>query len=160
MREGADVADCLVCPRLRWADPAPRDAIAERAGWRVSHAFGANLPGWLVVVPTRHVTSLDELTDGEAGALGGLLRAATSALRAVTGCEKTYVLLLAEAEGFAHVHFHVVPRHAEMDPAARGAKVFALLHNPELAVVDAATMDRLALAVRAHLLAAGAAELP
>ena len=78
-------------------------------GWRVAHAFGTSLPGWLVVVPRRHVIALDELTAGEAADLGPLLRALTAAMRAVLGCGKTYVALFAEAEGFEHVHFHVVP---------------------------------------------------
>jgi hypothetical protein len=45
----------------------------------------------------------------------------------VTGCEKTYVALFAEAEGFRHVHFHVTPRHADLDRGLRGPRVFGLL---------------------------------
>lgn len=150
---------CGACERLAWAAPAPRDSIVEHGGWRVAHAFGANLPGWLVVLPRRHVESLDELTHAEAGVLGGLLRAVTAALRAETGALKTYVVLLAEADGFAHVHFHVVPRAADLDESHRGARIFTLLHNPELPVVDDDAQDALALALRARL-AAGALEGP
>jgi hypothetical protein len=59
--------------------------------WRVTHAFGTSLPGWLVVLPRRHVTALDQLTAGEAADLGPLLRALTAALREVLGCSKTYM---------------------------------------------------------------------
>ena len=52
-------------------------------GWRVAHAFGTSLPGWLVMVPRRHVIALDELTVEEAADLGPLLRALTAAMRAV-----------------------------------------------------------------------------
>jgi diadenosine tetraphosphate (Ap4A) HIT family hydrolase len=95
--------------------------------WRVAHAFGTSLPGWLVVLPRRHVIALDELTAEEAADLGPLLRALTAALREVLGCSKTYVALFAEAEGFAHVHFHIVPRSPDLDQSLRGPRVFGLL---------------------------------
>lgn len=145
---------CLSCPRLAGDHFAPRDAIVRTGGWHVAHAFNANLEGWLVVLPVRHVESLDELTDEEAGALGPLLKELTAALRVATGCAKTYVLLLAEAEGFQHVHLHVVPRHADVAPEHRGARIFSLLNNPELDVVASERMDELALAIRDHLVAA------
>jgi diadenosine tetraphosphate (Ap4A) HIT family hydrolase len=103
----------------------------------VAHAFGTALPGWLVVVPRRHVTSLDELTPEEAADLGPLLSRVTAAMRSVLGCEKSYVALFAEAEGFAHVHFHVVPRQADLPADLRGPRIFGLLggdaarHVPE-----------------------------
>ncbi|HLK46239.1 MAG TPA: hypothetical protein VKT18_09620, partial [Acidimicrobiales bacterium] len=84
----------------------------------------------------------------------------TAALREVVGCEKTYVLLLAESEGFQHVHFHVVPRHADLDPDLRGPRIFGLLNNPGLDVVTEARRDELALALRAHLLTSGAVAQP
>ncbi len=64
------------------------------------------------------------------------------------------MLLLAEAEGFQHVHLHVVPRHADVAPEHRGARIFSLLGNPELDVVASERMDELALAIRDHLVAA------
>ncbi len=121
----------------------------------VAHAFNANLEGWLVVLPRRHVLSIDQFDDAEARELGPLLRAVTAALRAATGCEKTYVLLLAESAGFQHVHFHVVPRRADLPDAYRGPRIFGLLGNPELAVVAADRMDELSIEVRRHLAEAG-----
>jgi len=121
----------------------------------VAHAFNANLEGWLVVLPRRHVLSIDEFDDVEAAELGPLLRGVTAALRAATGCEKSYVLLLAESEGFEHVHFHVVPRGKDLPVAYRGSRIFGLLGNPELDVVATARMDEIALAVRDHLARGG-----
>ena len=123
--------------------------------WTVAHAFNANLEGWLVVLPERHVEAIDELDQLEAAELGTLLRGVTAALRDVVGCEKTYVLLLAESEGFQHVHFHVVPRHAGLDAGLRGPRIFGLLNNPDLDVVTEARRDELALALREHLVTAG-----
>jgi len=152
-----DAAHCLACPRLTAPDPPPRERIVTTGRWSVAHAFNANLEGWLVVLPVRHVVAVDALDEDEARELGPLLRAVSAALRAVVGCEKTYVLQLAESEGFNHVHFHVVPRRADLPDAYCGTKIFGLLGNASLDVVDAARMDELALGVRGHLVAAGVA---
>ena len=95
------------------------------------------MPGWLVVIPRRHVLALDELTLEESAELGPLLSDLAAALRLVVQCEKTYVAQFSEAEGFAHLHFHVIPRRPGLDPAFLGPRVFGLLggdpalHVPE-----------------------------
>ena len=129
----------------------PREEIVVGDHWRVAHAFGTRLPGWLVVVPRRHVIALDELSAEEMSGLGPLLRTLTSALRSVTGCEKTYVALYAEAEGYAHVHFHVVPRMLDFTREQRGPRsIDAFLGATDDAVPDE-EMDRIALQLRAAL---------
>jgi diadenosine tetraphosphate (Ap4A) HIT family hydrolase len=111
--------DCLSCINSARLDLPPRERVHVGSRWRVAHAFGTSLPGWLVVLPRRHVIALDELTPAEAADLGPLLTDLTSALREVVCCDKTYVALFAEAEGFQHVHFHVVPRHPGLDAGFR-----------------------------------------
>lgn len=114
-------------------------------GWRVALDFNASLEGWLVATPMRHVLALDELTAEEAAALGPLLREASIALRSVTGCRKTYVMLFAEAEGFEHLHLHIVPRMDDLPDDRRGPAVFAYLHDP--VPVSEARRDELAAAL-------------
>lgn len=64
------------------------------------------------------------------GSLSGvLLRNASIALKSVTGCLKTYVMLFAEADRFAHLHVHVVPRMADQPEDRRGPSVFGYLQN-------------------------------
>jgi diadenosine tetraphosphate (Ap4A) HIT family hydrolase len=110
------------------------------------------LPGWLVVVSRRHVVALDELSVEETAGLGPLLRSLTSALRTVTGCAKTYVALFAEAEGYAHVHFHVVPRMADFTGDQRGPKsLHAFLGAQGAEAVPEEEMDRIATALRRQL---------
>jgi diadenosine tetraphosphate (Ap4A) HIT family hydrolase len=147
----ADNRDCVSCTMGARADLAPRDRIYVGPRWRVAHAFGTALPGWLVVLPRRHVTALDELTLSEAAELGPLLREVTAALRQVTGCGKTYVALFAEAEGFSHAHFHVIPRHTDLDPHLRGPRVFGLLGGDPVQNVPDATMDQIAASITAAL---------
>jgi diadenosine tetraphosphate (Ap4A) HIT family hydrolase len=121
-------ADCYTCAQNARGDEAPvRERIAADELWRAAHAFNSALPGWLVLVPRRHVTSLAELTDAEAAALGVWQVRLSRALKTVVGCQKTYVAQFAEAEGFSHVHFHVVPRQLDLAPELRGPRVFQLL---------------------------------
>lgn len=104
----------------------PRDRIASDDYWRVAHATGSALSGWLVLVPRRHVMELADLTDPEAASLGDWQVRLARALRAELGVAKTYVMELGELPGF-HLHFHVVPRLADLAPEFRGPGVFGLL---------------------------------
>ncbi len=94
----------------------------------VDHAYPVALAGWLVIVPRRHVEALHELTAEEWAELAELQRKTASVLRNELDCQKEYMACFAEAAGFAHVHIHVVPRHADLPAALRGPAVFRLLH--------------------------------
>jgi diadenosine tetraphosphate (Ap4A) HIT family hydrolase len=142
---------CVTCVSNNRSDLPPRERIHAGPRWRVAHAFGTALPGWLVVVPRRHVTALDELTPEEAADLGPLLSGVTAAMRSVLGCEKSYVALFAEAEGFAHVHFHVVPRQADLSPDLRGPRIFGLLGGDAGRHVPEPVMDEIAASLASAL---------
>ncbi|GAA3076557.1 HIT family protein [Streptosporangium carneum] len=130
---------CHPCDREAEFDALPpRERVAFDEHWRVAHAFGTALPGWLVLVPRRHVTAVAALTDAEAAALGGWQVRLSRALHEVTGCVKTYVVQFAEAEGFGHVHFHLVPRMGDLPGEFRGPGVFGLLGR-----ADAVSADRM-----------------
>lgn len=147
----ADEDACYSCGINERSDVPPRERIYAGPRWRIAHAFGTALPGWLVLLPRGHVTALDELTAAEAEELGPLLQAVTRALREATGCDKTYVALFAEAEGFAHAHFHVIPRHGDLDLELRGPRVFGLLGADPARSVPEAVMDEIALRIAAAL---------
>jgi diadenosine tetraphosphate (Ap4A) HIT family hydrolase len=105
----------------------PRERVAVDAHWRVAHAFGVGLLGWLVLLPRRHVLSIAELSDEEAASLGHWQVRLSRALTEETGCPKVYLAQFAEAPGFGHVHFHLVPRPAELAAELRGPRIFGLL---------------------------------
>jgi diadenosine tetraphosphate (Ap4A) HIT family hydrolase len=152
--QSADVLvdDCFSCRNT--ADPAapPRERVWRTEHWRVAHAVDSALPGWLVVLPVEHVTSLDRLAPEAAAELGGLLRDLTAALVRVTACLKTYVMLLAEAEGFSHLHFHVVPRASDLPEDLRGPRIFGLLGADEDHRVPEDEQDAVARSIRSVLL--------
>ena len=147
--------DCFACWNTAQGDALPpRERVFLDEHWRVAHSYSVALPGWLVVLPIRHIESVAELSPEEAAGLGGLLRGLSVALVEVTGAVKTYVMQFGEAEGHRHLHFHVVPRDAHMPQERRGPRVFSYLLPADGAAVPPAEMDRVALEVSAALTAA------
>ncbi|MFC8591464.1 HIT family protein [Streptomyces atroolivaceus] len=144
--------ECYACDQeAQFAELPPRECVAFDQHWRVAHSFNTAVPGWLVLLPRRHVTAVHDLTDAEASTLGTWQVGLSRALRDVTGCDKTYVVQFAEAEGFAHVHFHIVPRTADLPQEQRGPGVFELLRRPRPERVTAAQADETARSLRARL---------
>jgi diadenosine tetraphosphate (Ap4A) HIT family hydrolase len=145
-------ANCYTCEHEAEAGQLPlRESIAADEHWRVAHAFNSALPGWLVLVPRRHVTALSELTDAEAAGLGTWQVRLSRALEQVVGCQKTYLAQFAEAEGFAHVHFHVVPRSPGLPAELRGPRIFQLLGAADRPLVSEQQMDEIASELAAWL---------
>ncbi len=152
MTETAGAAgDCLPCRNTATLDLPIRERITQTESWRVAHAFNTGLPGWLVLLPTVHITAIAELSEAAAAELGPMLRGLSEALHEVVGCVKTYVIQLAEAEGFSHVHFHVVPRMADQPEELRGPRIFQMLGLPPEQCVTEAEMDRLGGEIRSRL---------
>jgi len=146
------VGECYPCKMTaRGEDLPPRERILVQGGWRIALAFNSSLPGWLVLVPTRHVTALHELSVEESEEMGLLARRASIALQQVTGCLKTYLMLFAEAEGFDHLHVHVVPRMPDFSDDVRGPRVFTFLSEDAATWIPEAAQDGLALDLRSAL---------
>jgi len=145
------VPGCYSCDQQAAGAPPPREDVVHTEHWRVVHAFNSILPGWLILLPTRHLTAFTQLTPAAADELGGLVRRLSAALETVTGCVKTYLMQFSEAEGFSHLHLHLVPRSPDHPVDARGARVFTYLVEDEARWLPATERDRIALAVRAAL---------
>lgn len=145
-------ADCYSCAQEAEAERLPpREFIAADDHWRVAHAFGAGLEGWLVLVPRRHITSISELNGAEARSLGIWQVRLSQALHHVVGCQKTYVAQFAEAAGFAHVHFHLIPRSPGLAEELRGPRIFRMMHADEHTPVTARRMDQIARELTGYL---------
>lgn len=140
--------DCYNCELETRADLPPRDVVLRTDHWRVAHAFNVIRPGWLVVVPRVHVTSFAELTAPAADELGGIVRDLSRALERVTGCVKTYVMQFSEAEGWAHLHVHLLARTSDHPAHAIGPAAFALMSDDESQWLPEHERDELALRLR------------
>ncbi len=151
MGAGEFVPGCYSCDQQTNPAPPPRENIVSTEHWRVAHAFNSTLPGWLVILPTRHVLAFTDLTPDAADELGGLVQRLSAALEQVTGCEKTYLMQFSEAEGFAHLHLHLVPRLPDQPDHTLGPRVFAYLVDDEAQWVSPTRQDHLALALRQAL---------
>ena len=144
-------ADCYSCAQESQAGKLPpREDIAADDHWRVAHAFGCALEGWLVLLPRRHITSISELNDAEAQSLGVWQVRLSQALHQVLGCQKTYIAQFAEAEGFSHVHFHVVPRSPDLPQDLRGPRIFQMMRSDRPPVTEQ-RMDEIARDLRDQL---------
>lgn len=107
------VEGCLSCEVVAEKAPTPGGWIFVGDHWTVSHAVSpAQLAGFLIVQPKRHVEHVAELTRDEAAELGPLLAETCRAIGEVLRPAKTYVCSFGEA--VKHVHFSVIPRAPDM----------------------------------------------
>jgi diadenosine tetraphosphate (Ap4A) HIT family hydrolase len=139
--------DCYSCTHAD--DTEPRQDVLRTDHWRVAHAFNSTLRGWLVVLPHEHVAAFTDLTPEAADELGPLVRRLSGALEEVTGCTKTYLMQFSEAEGFSHLHLHLVPRMPDQPEHLKGPRVFGYLTEDKAQWLPDETLDEVALAVRA-----------
>ncbi len=145
------VPGCYSCDQQGTGSLPPREDVVHTEHWRAAHAFNSTLPGWLVLLPTHHVTSFTELSPDAAAELGGIVRELSRALERLTGCVKTYLMQFSEAEGFSHLHLHLVPRAVDHPVEARGPRVFGYLTEDPAAALSEADRDAVALALRAEV---------
>ncbi len=72
--------------------------------------------GHVLVIPKERVAFLHELSDDAAAAVGRVLPRIARAVVAVTGCSDYNVLQnngAAANQAVFHVHFHIIPKHAD-----------------------------------------------
>jgi len=115
----------------------------------VEHAYPSKLLGVARSRPGRHATALRELRPEEFAELGSALGLTVRALRETVGSAKEYVACFAEQSGFEHVHFHVVPRAADLPSELRGTNSFAFLKVSESEAVAPGAVRTFCEAVRA-----------
>jgi diadenosine tetraphosphate (Ap4A) HIT family hydrolase len=101
----------------------------------VEHAYPTRLPGWLVIVLRRHVEALHELHPEEFAEFARVLEHTCRVLHQAVGCDREYVACYAEVDHFRHVHFHVVPRAADLPKEFVGTRSFAFLQVSEAEAV-------------------------
>lgn len=120
--------ECLSCQSISGVKRiSPGPTIHEGHYWLVEHAYPSKLKGWLVIVLKRHAEALHELELEELEELARLTHRVTRLLRQTLGCEKEYMMCIAEGQGFKHIHVHLVPKPPDLPPELKGPRIFALI---------------------------------
>jgi len=88
----------------------PFGVLHEGRYWRLSHAYPASMPGWLILQAKTHQTALHLMTLDEYLELGLILDCATKALQELTRCEKQHCVSVGDGMYGNHVTFHIIPR--------------------------------------------------
>jgi diadenosine tetraphosphate (Ap4A) HIT family hydrolase len=121
---------------------SPGPPIYEGRFWIVEHAYPTQLLGWLVIVLRRHAEALHELTRDEFLELASIQYDVLTELYAALHCPKEYLACYAELEHFQHIHFHVVPKPADLPGNLAGSASFGLLKVAENEAVPRDTVKR------------------
>ena len=87
--------------------------------------------GWLVLVLNRHTEALHDLTKEEWLEFSELHYSIVQLLHKEFETQKEYSCCFAELEGFAHIHFHVIPKDSNYNVEALGTKAFQYLRTSE-----------------------------
>ena len=120
--------ECLTCKSNSGEQRiSPGSTIYEGEYWLVKHAYPVKIVGWIVIVLKRHAEALHELSAEELSELGKLQLLVTRFLFEELHSQKEYISCYGEAEGFAHIHFHVFAKLADLPEELKGGKSFNVL---------------------------------
>jgi len=108
---------------------SPAIPIYKGKYWIVEHAYPCGMKGWLVMLPKRHVESLHELSDSENREFGVIFPKIIKILHKETDSEKEYIFQIAKAQGFKHIHFHIVSKDRKLPEKYEGVKIFGLKND-------------------------------
>ena len=105
----------------------PANPTQVRKEFRLVLQYLKGNTGWLVLVLKRHAEALHELTIEEFAELAEIQAKTIHLLYEELHCEKEYISCFAEAEHFAHIHFHVFAKPQDFPKELKGGKSFTLL---------------------------------
>lgn len=99
--------------------------------------------GHTLVIPREPAETLDQLSEESAAGIGRVLPRIARAVMAATGARDYNVLQnngAAAHQAVMHVHFHIIPKHADGSGLGIGWKSGALADGAELAAAIAAAL--------------------
>ncbi|MEX2547041.1 MAG: HIT family protein [Chloroflexota bacterium] len=104
--------DCFTCEVNAGQRLPPGGTIYEDEYWVADHGMPGLVRGYIVLKPKRHVHELADLLPPEAETLGIAAQRLLGAMRIALAPERIYVCSFAEV--VHHLHFHLLPRYADM----------------------------------------------
>lgn len=122
-----DNLNCFVCRKHLGLEPVPGGPIYEDElvfsghSWSVEDEKSPYLGGF-IVEPKRHIPTWAELNDGEAEAIGRLIRDVARALKEEDGVDHIYVFVV--GHHVPHLHIWVVPRYVQTPREYWGFNIF------------------------------------
>ncbi|MCD6365100.1 MAG: HIT family protein [Planctomycetes bacterium] len=105
--------DCIFCGIVAGEIPAAK--VLEDDTCVAFMDIGPLARGHVLLIPKRHVVTIDQMKAEEAAGMLANLPALASAVRKVTGCEGMNILQnngLVAHQVVMHVHFHIIPRNS------------------------------------------------
>ena len=104
------MSGCLFCRIV--AGEIPSDLVAESDEWIAFRDINPQAPTHVLVVPRRHLATLDDLDDGDAPLAGALVSAAAEIARAEGLVEDGYRVVLncgvGAGQSVFHIHLHLL----------------------------------------------------
>lgn len=102
--------DCIFC-RIA-AGQVPADVVREDADTVAFRDLDRKAPVHILVVPKRHIASVNDIEGSDAGLMGALVVAAREVAAAEGVAERGYRLVMntgaAAGQSVSHVHLHVL----------------------------------------------------
>jgi histidine triad (HIT) family protein len=103
-------ANCLFC-RIA-ADEIPAKKVHEDEDVVAFHDINPQAPTHVLVIPRRHIASLDDMRDGDVEAIGTTVLRATEIARQLNLHQDGYRIVVNNGEGAGqtvfHIHVHVL----------------------------------------------------
>lgn len=104
------MSDCLFC-RIA-AGEVPSDLVAEGEAWVAFRDIHPQAPVHVLIVPRRHIATLDDLAASDAPLMGSLVAAAAEIARAEGIVEDGYRLVAncgaGAGQSVFHIHLHLL----------------------------------------------------
>jgi ATP adenylyltransferase len=140
---------CLSCDVIAGRRETPGGVVFENTHWHLSHQVSpAQLAGFLILQPRRHVEQIGDLTNEEAATMGPVMSAASQALNRIVEARKVYVCSFGSL--LMHVHFYLVPLMAAIPADLNGSNLLNEVFAGRCACSDEAAAD-IAARVRVEL---------
>ena len=113
--------ECLSCAIQQGIVKAPGGLIAESKHFKAEQDFEIPIPGFIIVVSKRHVTSIDEFTEEEQIDFIKFWVKVRKAMRQALGLDNVYFVQEEDTEH--HFHVWLFPRYDWMTEEKFGRKI-------------------------------------
>lgn len=102
---------CIACDIISGKKEIPGGSLLQTQYFDIHQDFAVPIPGFLIIVPLRHVNSIEEFSDEEAAEFGVLLKRMRVALSSSLGISLVHLL---QDENSPHFHLAMLPLYEWM----------------------------------------------